>query len=110
MIGGNIDGVFQVKSVTKNKIGEDEEKWEAVQLICGWLDLMSGDSKYTSYYAKVQESTHIFVADYVDLNSCIASGNSRMVIGKGIYDVKYIDDPMEMHQQLEIYLTYIGDE
>ena len=71
---------------------------------------MSGDSKYTSYYAKVQESTHIFVADYVDLDSCIASGNSRMVIGKGIYDVKYIDDPMEMHQQLEIYLTYIGDE
>lgn len=108
MIGGNVDGIFQVKNTTKNVIGEVEENWADVQSIHGWLDLTSGDSKYTPYYAKIQESTHVFVADYTALDSSITPENSRMVIDGRIYDVKYIDDPMGMHKQLEVYLAYTG--
>ena len=108
MIGGNVDGIVQVKNTTKNVIGEVEENWADVQSIRGWLDLTSGDSKYTPYYAKIQESTHVFVADYTALDSSITSENSRMVIDGRIYDVKYIDDPMGMHKQLEVYLAYTG--
>ena len=110
MIGGNIQGLIQVSTTEKNEIGEAVKSWADVQTITGWLDLSSGDSKYTVYSAKVQESTHVFVADYVQLDSRITAENSRMVIGGKRYDVMLIDDPMEMHKQLEIYLNYTGGQ
>lgn len=110
MIGGNKTGQIQLRSSKKNIIGEYEAIWEDVQAIIGWLDLSSGDSKYTSYNAKIQESTHVFVADYKPLDSRIKAENSRMVVDGKIYDVMLIDDPMEMHQQLEIYLKYTGGQ
>lgn len=110
MIGGNIQGLIQVSTTEKNEIGEAVKSWADVQTITGWLDLSSGDSKYTVYSAKVQESTHVFVADYVQLDSRITAENSRMVIGGKRYDVMLIDDPMEMHKQIEIYLKYTGGQ
>ena len=110
MIGGNIQGLIQVSATEKNEIGEAVKSWADVQTITGWLDLSSGDSKYTTYNAKIQESTHVFVADYMQLDSRITSENSRMVIGDKRYDVMLIDDPMEMHKQLEIYLKYTGGQ
>lgn len=110
MIGGNIQGLIQISTTEKNEIGEAVKSWADVQTITGWLDLSSGDSKYTVYSAKVQESTHVFVADYVQLDSSITAENSRMVIGGKRYDVMLIDDPMEMHKQLEIYLKYTGGQ
>lgn len=110
MIGGNIQGLIQISTTEKNEIGEAVKSWADVQTITGWLDLSSGDSKYTTYNAKIQESTHVFVADYVQLDSRITAENSRMVIGGKRYDVMLIDDPMEMHKQLEIYLKYTGGQ
>ena len=110
MIDGNIQGLIQVSATEKNEIGEAVKSWADVQTITGWLDLSSGDSKYTTYNAKIQESTHVFVADYMQLDSRITSENSRMVIGGKRYDVMLIDDPMEMHKQLEIYLKYTGGQ
>lgn len=110
MIGGNIQGLIQVSTTEKNEIGEAVKSWDDVQTLTGWLDLSGGDSKYTTYNAKLQESTHVFVADYVQLNPQITAENSRMVIGDKRYDVMLIDDPMEMHKQLEIYLKYTGGQ
>jgi hypothetical protein len=111
MIGGNITGIIQVNQGTGyNVIGEREDAWTDVQSIKGWLDLSSGDSKYTTYNAKIQESTHVFVSDYVSLNASIKAENSRMVIEGKRYDVMLIDDPMELHKQLEIYLKYTGGQ
>ena len=110
MIGGNIQGLIQVSTTEKNEIGEAVKSWADVQTITGWLDLSSGDSKYIVYSAKVQESTHVLVADYVQLDIRITAENSRMVIGGKRYDVMLIDDPMEMHKQLEIYLKYTGGQ
>lgn len=110
MIGGNKDGIFQVSSTTKNEIGEPVQAWVDVQTIKGFLDLSSGDSKHTSFNAKVQESTHIFIADYVPLDASIEAENSRLVVDDKRYDVMLIDDPMELHKQLEIYLKYTGGQ
>ena len=110
MIGGNIEGTFQISTTTKNEIGEAVKSWADVQMITGWLDLQGGDSKYTTYNAKLQESTHVFVADYVELDSRITAENSRMVIGGKVYDVLLIDDPMELHKQLEISLKFTGGQ
>ena len=59
-IGGNITGIIQTYTVTKNEIGEQEKEWVDKQSLKGWLDLQTGNSNYTTYNAKLQESTHIF--------------------------------------------------
>ena len=111
-IGGNLAATIQVPTITKNVIGETEQTWLDVQTIKGWLDLSSGNSGYANYNAKIQESTHIFIADYVKLNSKIQAENSRAIINSKHYDVMLIDNPMEMGNgsQLEIYLNYTGGQ
>ena len=109
-IGGNLNAVFQTRTTQKNAIGEAEEVWTDVQTIKGWLDLSSGNSGYSAYSAKIQESTHIFVADYVNPN--FQAESARAIINSKHYDVMLIDNPMEMGEgsQLEIYLKYTGGQ
>ena len=112
LIGGNIVAEIQISTTEKNKIGESVKSWTTVQTLTGWLDLQSGDSKYTNFNAKLQESTHIFVGDYVKLDSRIKAENSRMVINGKRYDILLIDNPMELEDgsQLEISLKYTGGQ
>ena len=134
MIGGNIEGILQIKFTNKNAIGETEKIWLNAYSVKGWLDLMSGDST-TNYNAKTQESTHIFLCDYDALVAVtddfewdslnfeqdwivedpsdvplikLTADNSRMVIKNQVYEIQLIDNPMEMNQHLEIYLKYVG--
>ena len=69
---------------------------------------MSGDSNY-DYKAKIEDSTHIFICDYVDL-STVDIEKSRALIDNRVFDIKYIDNPMELNQHLEIYLKLIGGQ
>lgn len=108
-IGGNITAVIQTCTITDNSIGEQVKTWTDAKRIKGFLDLSAGDAKYSSYLAKLQESTHVFVADYVPLPG-ITAENSRLLINGKRYDVLLIDDPMELHEQLEIYLKYTGGQ
>ena len=111
MIGGNTEAIFLVNSGTGyNKIGEAVSDYKEKQRIKGWLDLSGGDSKHSTYNAKIQESTHVFVADYVVLDSDITAESSRCSINGLEYDVMLIDDPMNMHKQLEIYLKFTGGQ
>lgn len=108
MIGGNITAEIQIKSTIKNEIGASEATWVKIQEIDGWLDMVSADVSYQTYDTKVPESTHVFVADYIPLDSRVKKENSRLVINDRTYDIKDIDDPMDIHAQLEIYLKYTG--
>lgn len=118
-IGGNIQALLQVKRTTKNEIGACEAAWIDCISISGWLDLSSGDSKHTTFFAKVQESTHIFLCDYQNLKNQpmgeeeftdITSDNARMVVNGDVYEILLIDDPMNMNDHLEIYLRFIGGQ
>ena len=111
-IGGNTKAIIQVFTNTKNEIGEAVKTWADAQTIKGWLDLQSGDSRYTTFNAKIQESTHIFIADYVTLNSKITAESARMVINGKRYDILLIDNPMELQSgsQLEFYLRFTGGQ
>ena len=108
MIGGNKTATIQVKTSTKNEIGEGIKTWTDKQQLTGWLDLMSGDSRYTTYNAKIQESTHLFICDYTPLEASIRAENARMVVDGETYDITYIDNPMGLNQHLEIFLSYTG--
>ena len=111
-IGGNIVAEIQVCAVAKNEIGELVQTWTTVQKIKGWLDLQSGDSKYTSFHAKIQESTHVFIADFVALDNRVNAEAARMTINGKRYDIMLIDNPMEMQKgsQLEFYLKFTGGQ
>ena len=115
-IGGNTVGAVQVNTVAKNAIGEGEKTWVTAFSPSGWLDLQSGDSKYSTHKAKIEESTHVFLCDYhsgiYDLtipdSKTKAVRDVRMIIKGMVYDVLLIDNPMEMDEQLEIYLRKVG--
>lgn len=120
MIGGNTTAILQVKTVTgENSLGEAIKEWQDVPIIMpgrnepglfGFLDFSGGDSKYSTYNAKIQETTHIFISDYVPLDASVKAENSRLLVNGGRYDIMLIDDPMGLHKQLEIYLKYTGGQ
>lgn len=111
-IGGNTQAIVQVSTASMNDIGETVRSWSDVQTLRGWLDLQSGNSNYNTYHAKIQESTHIFVADFKPLDSRITAENARMIVNGGRYDILLIDNPMGMGNgsQLEFYLKYTGGQ
>ena len=88
------------------------QTWTDAQTLKGWLDMASGEARYTTYNAKIMESTHMFIADYVPLDSRISAETSRMVINGKYYDIMVIDNPMEMGtgSQLEIFLKFTGGQ
>ena len=119
MIGGNIEALLQINVPVENEIGEGVDTWHDVVTLKGFLDLSSGDSKYTAYNAKIQESTHIFVSDYKPIPESleiegnivrVSPENARMVANSQRYDVMLIDNPMNLNKHLEIYLKYTGGQ
>ena len=107
-IGGNTIAKIQTCTTPKNAIGEAVKTWDDVFSQDGWLGMQSGDSKYTTFNAKLEESTHVFTCDYHAGIYALADQDVRAVIKGFIYDVLLIDNPDEMNEQLEIYLRKVG--
>lgn len=108
-IGGNIAAKIQTKEpVWQNGIGEKVHLWNDAFHFVGWLGLQSGESKYNSFSAKLEESTHVFLCDYHSGIYALAAQDTRMIIKDFVYDVLLIDNPDEMNEQLEIYLRRVG--
>lgn len=107
MIGGNKHATLQVKTITKNKIGESVEIYEDFHSFYGWLDFLSGGASTDNYNAMIQESTHVFVCDYFPIS--LQESECMLVVDGKPYEVTLIDNPMELNEQLEFYLKYTGD-
>jgi hypothetical protein len=135
-IGGNTTAILQVKlSGGRNQIGENIDVWSDAIRLKGWLDYSTGQNSVNQYDAKLQDTSHIFLCDFDSLVAVtddfvwgtfnfekdiivtadgdestikVTSENCRMMIGGDIYHVLQIDDPMGLHEHLEIYLQYIG--
>ena len=107
-IGGNIDAVLQTRDgFTRNEIGEKIINWKDTAYLKGYLDYSTGESQYTNYDRKLQESTHVFTCDYCK-EADIEAENARLIVKGKRYDVILIDNPMELDYQLEIFLKYSG--
>lgn len=106
-IGGNVEATLQVKKITKNDIGEGVENWETRRSLIGFLDYITGTAEYANYNAKIQESTHVFICDYQNIE--YEEAEIRLMILNKPYEVELIDDPMFLHKHIEIYLKYVGD-
>ena len=112
-IGGNIYAVIQKKASEgkKNAVGEAVRTWTDAFNPLGWLGLQSGDSKRSTYNAKLEESTHVFLCDF-DANiyalNDTENENIRMILKGKVYEILLIDNPDELDEQLEIYLKKVG--
>ena len=107
-IGGKTIGTIQTKRTQKNAIGEAVKTWENAFEMLGWLGLQSGGNTYTTFNAKLEESTHVFLCDYRSDIYALADKDTRMIIKGFVYDVLLIDNPDELDEQLEIYLRRVG--
>ena len=108
MIGGNIKALLQEKRETGiNAIGERIQGWETIIELKGFLDLQ-GQTTNRIYETKLEEASHLFICDYRSFNK--KAENKRMLIENEVYDVLFVDDPMNLHQHLEIYLKYLGGQ
>jgi glutamine cyclotransferase len=110
-IGGNITAIIQTKSAeAKNSIGEAIVKWQDAIILNGWLGLQSGGNSRSTFNAKIEESSHIFLCDYNAEAYALADQDTRMIIKGNMYDVLLIDNPDELDEQLEIYLDKVGGQ
>lgn len=104
-IGGNVSAELQVKQNSKNDFGELTKTWKTVQTLTGFLDFTGGNASYkNNYKGKLEETTHVFICDYVDID--YTATPCRLVIGTLSYDVLMIDNPMGLNEHLEIMLKY----
>lgn len=113
MIGGNTTARIERATVARNEIGESvPESWSLVGELTGWKDLMSSGSgpAYMTYSAEIAESTDVFLADYDATIAAAKHDTCRAIIDGQRYAVLLIDDPMELHRQLEIYLKHTGGQ
>lgn len=111
MIGGNAKATFQTKTTQRNALKEQETVWTDADTLTGFLDLMTGGADYR-YNAKMQESTHVFIADYKPLKAGITAESARLVISGQVYEITLIDNPMGLlgDSHWEIYLRYTGGQ
>lgn len=107
-IGGNCDLKLLKKTTgAVDSIGKPKEIWVEYETIKGWLDLSSGSSFRETYNTKIQESSHVFICDYIEITEKVT--NLKADCKGKEYDVLLIDNPMELNEHLEIFLKYVGD-
>lgn len=94
-----------------NAMGEKVTVWaDASEPFYGVLGLQSGDSKYSTFNAKIEESTHVLVCDFNSKIYALADQNTRIIAKGKMYDVLLIDNPDELDEHLEIYLRLVGGQ
>lgn len=107
MIGGNIDLILKEKVLMENEIGERVATYQDYKTIKGFLDFMNETTNHNNNNSKVVESTHVFICDYVAIDK--SERDLIAICNNQEFDVKYIDNPMNLNKHLEIFLDYLGD-
>ncbi|MCM8710537.1 head-tail adaptor protein [Clostridium sp. SYSU_GA19001] len=75
--------------------------------IKGYLDLLSGN-ELTTNNTFMEESSHILLTDY---RQDIKSKEHWIVDEKGNhYNIILVDDPLNLHHHLEVYLKFVGNK
>lgn len=109
MIGGNKKALLQQKtSASFNEIGERINTWETIEELIGFLDMQGQSTNSSNYRTVLEQSTHIFICDYYPISREVE--DKRLMIDNKVYELVYIDNPMELNQHLELYLKYVGGQ
>ena len=110
-IKGNTECVLMVQGeAEKNAIGEKVSAWVDAVTFSGFLSLQSADSGYLNYAAKMEESTHCVLCEYLPDIYAYRNRNTRLKATGRMFDVLYIDNPDERNEHLEIFLRFVGGD
>ena len=113
-IEGTTKAWIQLRSVEPDEYALDRAVWSNAfpKPLCGVLDLTGADVSH-QLMKRVEDADYIFICDYRPLvvdGKKLSTENSRMLIDGEVYEVLLYDDPMQMHEHLEIYLKYVGGQ
>lgn len=114
-IGGNVKAIVQISKVTQNSYGNDVANWSNAfdEPLIGFLDMVSEGTNSRNLLHRVEDADYVFICDFFEPlvdGVKLSTENSRMVIDGEIYEVKLYDDPMRLHEHMEIYLKYLGGQ
>lgn len=114
-IGGNTEAVIQISAVTKNEYGNDVNSWSDAfdKPKIGFLDMTGEGTDSRNLMHRVEDADYVYICDYFEPlvdGVKLTTENSRIIIDGEIYEVKLYDDPMRLHEHMEIYLKYLGGQ
>lgn len=114
-IGGNTAAIIQIGTFKNNDYGNDVVTWTEAfkEPVYGFLDMVNEDTNSRSLMHRVEDADYIFLCDYfvpISNGRRLTVENSRILIDGEVYEVKLYDDPMRLHEHMEIYLKYLGGQ
>nr|WP_254610463.1 head-tail adaptor protein [Streptococcus suis] len=87
----------------KNRLGQDIYDYVESSNIEGWLDMLAGTEADRAQ--SLQTSSHVFITDQIDID---LNQSDRLKTDHVVYEVTYIDNPVNLNHHLEIYLKVAG--
>lgn len=87
----------------KNELGQRIYDYKKGQSIEGWLDLLTGSEGDRAQ--ALQSSSHVFMTSQVDAD---LKKSDRLEIAGIVYEVDFIDNPVNINHHLEIYLKVVA--
>ncbi len=111
-INGNTKAVVQIREVETDEYKADRTRWKDAFSVKGTLDLLDGGVNL-KMMSRTEDADYIFICDYflpAYNGEKLTAENSRLLIEGEVYEVKLFDDPMRLHEHLEIYLKYLGGQ
>jgi len=106
-IGGNVQAYLKQSNGQTDERGIRGEVLTDVTTLVGWLDFASGQDRRIASSKRYEDTTHVFVCDWQD-TAPWPSERLVIVIAGRTYTVNHIDDPMGLHEQLEMLLEFVG--
>ena len=89
-----------------NLIGGVTRTWAKSMEVFGYIDLLTGSDDATLQDAFLEQSTHVLIIpEYVSG----ITDQMRVLKDDGRwYEITYVDDPMDQHHHIEVFLKYGG--
>jgi SPP1 family predicted phage head-tail adaptor len=88
---------------TSNGMGGISQEWNDYLEFDGVIDFMSGNEQKQAEQINVVANHILLVFDIIDIQTI-----DRVYDGDKRYDVKFVDNPMNMDRHLEVLLEYKG--
>jgi SPP1 family predicted phage head-tail adaptor len=95
--------IIQRLTSVPNGMGGYVESWADLMEYSGVIDQLSGNEVVIANQLS-PASTHVLIGEYVEG----IQENDRVLFNDKVYDIKNIDDPMNLHRQLECLLEFKG--
>lgn len=82
--------------------GYHTNEWKKLIEVKGSLDMLSGSRVYMAN-AETNKYTHVFICDMFPI---LVTPKDRIVIGNVIYNIVYVDNPVNRNHHVELLLSY----